>query len=64
MGRGEHLTGGAYRGSVFGIREAGDWSSYVPLQKMKLLPGPEIIRQKSHGCSEQKRRAMMGRFLA
>lgn len=34
------------------------------MQRIKLLPTPEIIRQKSHGYREQKRRAMMGRFLA
>lgn len=51
-------------GPVFGLREAGDQSSYALLQKMKLLPSPEIIRQKSHGCRKQKRRATMGRFLA
>ena len=50
-------------GSVFGVGEAGDWNSYTLFQKMKPLPGPEIIRQKFHGCSKQKG-AMMGRFLA
>lgn len=49
---------------VLGRGEAGQRSSDALLQKMRLLPSPEIIRQKSHGCREQKRRAMMGRFLA
>lgn len=52
------------KGSGFDIEEVGDWSSYALLQKMKLLPNPERIKQKSHGCSEQKRTSLMGRFLA
>lgn len=31
---------------------------------MRLFAGPELIRQKCPSCSEQKRRALMGRFLA
>lgn len=51
-------------GPVFGLRKAGDQSSYALPQKNETAPSPEIIRQKSHGCAEQKRRATMGRFLA
>jgi hypothetical protein len=51
-------------GPVFGIGEIVHENLCALLQKMKLFPTREIIRQRSHYQSEQKIRGMMGIFLA